>query len=145
MFRPRVWRSRYCSWACAAPTRIAKGDRPWNRGLRGIHCSPATEFRPGRREPSRLPVGSIRVRIDGGGHARAWIKVEDPNRWVPRARRVWEVVNGPIPAGMVIHHRDHDTLNDKASNLVALTRSEHAKEHADEFRDKRLREARRSA
>lgn len=142
--RPRVWRSKYCSWACAAPTRLAKGDRPWNRGLGGIHLSPATEFKPGRHEPSRLPVGSIRVRIDGEGRPRAWVKVADPNRWAPRARRVWVAANGPIPAGMVIHHIDHDTMNDDATNLVALTRSGHVGEHAEQIRCSR-RIARRSA
>jgi hypothetical protein len=60
---------------------------------------------------------------------RAWVKVSR-TRWRPRALVVYELHYGPVPAGCVVHHVDRDSLNDAPENLVALTRAEHAAEHA---------------
>lgn len=30
--------------------RLPKGHIPWNKGLKGIHLSPATEFKNGRKD-----------------------------------------------------------------------------------------------
>lgn len=100
----------------------------------GQRLSPGTEFRPGGPAHNRLPVGSVRIRTFRGVK-RAWVKVAEPNVWRERAKVVWEREHGrPIPRGRVIHHRDRDSLNDDPSNLVALTRSEHAREHLDEVK-----------
>ena len=64
---------------------------------------------------------------------RAFIKISEPSGWRERARMVWEEVNGTIPKGNVIHHKDRDTLNDCAKNLEAMTRAEHINEHRGEF------------
>lgn len=42
---------------------------------------------------------------------------------------VWEAFNGPIPKGYVIHHKDHNKLNDCLDNLQLMTNSEHTKHH----------------
>lgn len=44
-------------------------------------------------------------------------------------QRVWEEANGPLPDGYVIHHKNHDKLDNRLVNLEALTRSEHVKVH----------------
>lgn len=36
---------------------------------------------------------------------------------------------GPVPDGMVVHHKDHCSTNNSADNLVLLTRAEHAAAH----------------
>lgn len=41
-----------------------------------------------------------------------------------RSRVVWEIHNGPIPAGMEIDHADRDKTNDNINNLRLATRSE---------------------
>lgn len=41
--------------------------------------------------------------------------------------------------GLVIHHRDRDSLNDAPANLQALTRKEHAAEHRSELEAARAR------
>jgi hypothetical protein len=85
-----------------------------------------------------VPVGTIRVRKDRNKNGkRAWIKVAEPNDWVLRARHVWEQVNGPIPPGMGIHHRDGDKLNDTIENLQLVTKSEHLSIHRGEYKDRR--------
>ena len=64
--------------------------------------------------------------------AGAWVKIE-PQRWRLRAILVWEAVNGKLPRGCVVHHKDHDGLNDTIENLTCLTRAQHLAEHRDEI------------
>lgn len=42
---------------------------------------------------------------------------------------VWEAFNGPIPKGYVIHHKDHNKLNDRLDNLQLMSNDEHTKHH----------------
>lgn len=103
----------------------------WNKGIRGIHQSPSTEWKKGCTARNKMPVGSETIRKDkGNGAPRVYRKVADPNVWRLRAVIVWEELNGPVPKGRVIHHRDRNSLNDDPKNLQCLTRSEHASEHA---------------
>jgi hypothetical protein len=44
-------------------------------------------------------------------------------------RDVWESVNGPIPKGFDIHHKDNDPDNNHPSNLIAVSKSDHARHH----------------
>lgn len=46
-------------------------------------------------------------------------------------RRIWSDVNGPIPDGMVIHHKDGDWKNNNINNLELLPNVEHCKVHMD--------------
>lgn len=135
-------RRRYCGRECYRQQQcetpnsgtFSRGLIPWNRDLKGIHLSPASEFKPGMESTNRLPVGSIRIRHrERGDERRAWVKVAEPNVWRMRAVVEWEKVNGPLPDGMVVHHRDRNSLNDAPSNLQALTRAQHIAEHRGEF------------
>lgn len=105
------------------------------RFVRGHHYSPATQFARGQAAHNRLPIGSVSARVETHtGLVRAWIKVAEPNVWVKRAVFVWECINGPLPRGLVVHHRDRDSMNDAPLNLEALTRSEHITEHRGEMK-----------
>lgn len=42
---------------------------------------------------------------------------------------VWEVFNGPVPKGYVIHHTDRNKLNDRLDNLTIMTKSDHMTLH----------------
>jgi hypothetical protein len=97
----------------------------------GEHRSAATEFKAGQAAHNKLPVGSVTVRVETNtGAPRAWVKVAEPRLWRKRAVVVWERENGrALARGMVVHHRDRDSLNDAPENLVALTRRQHAAEH----------------
>jgi hypothetical protein len=87
-----------------------------------------------------LPVGTVRIRTrhKRDGERRAWVKVAEPNVWKLRAQVVWEAVNGPLPRGQVVHHRDEDKLNDVIDNLVALTKGAHLNEHRAGHNTKRV-------
>jgi hypothetical protein len=109
---------------------IQRESGPWNKGLTGVGTG-----RPGPRPwfvpAHKLPVGSETIRRDKvKGSPRVYRKVAEPNVWRLRAVIVWEELNGPVPKGRVIHHRDRNSLNDDPKNLQCLTRSEHASEHA---------------
>lgn len=45
-------------------------------------------------------------------------------------RRVWEDLNGPVPDGHHVHHRDHDTSHNEPGNLELLSNSSHLSYHA---------------
>lgn len=114
---------------------FAKGHDPWNKGLKGIHLSPDTEFKPGEISPTRVAVGTVTIRTDKNGNPRAWVKIANPSSWKERAVLNWEREHGPVPNGMVIHHRDRNTTNDAIDNLQAMTRAEHILEHKTDLLD----------
>lgn len=114
-------------------------NKPWNKDLKGIHLSPASEYKPGRKSERWLPVGTETVRLDKNGAPRCHVKIAEPNVWQLRAVLVWERENGgKLPEGMVVHHRDRNSLNDDIENLEALTRAEHIAEHRAELLDAKL-------
>lgn len=51
--------------------------------------------------------------------------------WVskPQSHHVWELVNGEIPDGFVIHHINGDCSDNSIGNLIAVNRSDHRKIH----------------
>ena len=115
-------------------SRFKPGHRTWNKDVKGIHLSPTTEFQKGRESETKAEIGEIRIRHFTDDSPRAFIKVAQPNHWRALAIVVWEEINGPLPVGCVVHHKDRDTLNDDTENLQAMTRAEHLEEHRGEFR-----------
>lgn len=112
------------------PTNAFKpGHATWNKDVKGIHLSPASEYKPGVPHPERrAPIGEVRTR-KVRGHRRAFVKIAHPNKWKLRAVKTWEDANGPVPKGKIVHHVDRDPLHDDIGNLECLTRAEHINEH----------------
>lgn len=108
-------------------SRFPKGHKPWNDGLKGLHLSPETEFKKGQEAINKLPLGSVTIRPDKNGRDRSWVKTG--SGWRPLAQVNYERAFGPIPEGHVVHHKDHNSLNDDPSNLEALTPADHARVH----------------
>jgi len=150
-------RSRFCSRSCAAkamserlrgntfgagrrPTNaFAPEHSPWNKGLKGIHLSPATEFKPGRKSEAALPLGSVTIRRHKDDGPRAWVKVAEPDVWRHRAIVVWEQAHGALLEGQIVHHKNRNTLDDALENIEAVDRAGHLAEHRHEFEAKRAR------
>jgi hypothetical protein len=116
-------------------SRFKAGHSPWNCGVKGLQLSPATQFKKGMESDRKELLGSVTIRIDKAGKPRAWVKTTDG--WAPRAQCVYVAKHGPIPSGHIVHHKDGDSLNDRPSNLVALTRAEHIRVHRSELLEAR--------
>ena len=62
-------------------TSFKKAHIPWNKGMKGIHLSPKTEFKKGEYPPTYCRVGTIRKRKHWRDKTvRYWIKIGDPKK-----------------------------------------------------------------
>jgi hypothetical protein len=99
------------------PTQFRKGHVPANKGKKGIHLSPATEFKKGNMPQTWKPVGTESLRADG----YIWVKIAEPHTWREKHRLVWEAANGPVPKGHKVIFGDGNRLNTKLDNLILVT------------------------
>lgn len=99
--------------------KFNKGHKPWNKGLKGIHLSPKTEFKSGKLENHPSFKGGIQRMSTG----EVYVAIA-PNKRVRQARLVWEQHNGKIPYGFVIYHTDKNPGNNDIENLEAISRAE---------------------
>jgi len=100
--------------------RFQKGHIPWNKGLKGMHYSPATEFKKGHVSLNWVPVGTIKKRRHKRDGLRRWVKIAEPNVWNKLARFRWENEYGTIKKGDKICHLNRYSLDDRIENLIAL-------------------------
>jgi hypothetical protein len=110
-----------------------KGNVPWTKGRKGVHHSPATEFKKGQIANNKLPIGSITKRLEKRKTIRQFIKIAEPNIWIEYAKFVWIQYYGKIPKGFLIHHIDRNPLNDNIENFALVTRSGHINIHRDQL------------
>lgn len=117
----------------ARVNQFKRGNPAWNSGMKGLHLSPATEFKKGclRGNAARRyrAIGTVVERVDNRGVRSRYIKVGDfgptQKRWIPYAWHVWQQANGkPVPPGHRVMHRDLDPMNDDPSNLICLSGAE---------------------
>ena len=117
-------------------TSFRKGSVPWNKGIKKLlsEKSLATAFKKGMKPDNFLEIGSTTIRIDKSGKSRRWIKVSnDYPRWLPYAQWLWTKTHGEIENGLLVHHKDGDSLNDTIENYQLVTRSEHINIHRSEL------------
>ena len=99
---------------------LKKGNGPWNKGLKGIHLSPETEFKPGQRvrEKSNTWRGGIQKPKSDCTYLYA-----GPNKRIRRPKHVYESHNGKIPNGWCVIHLDKNKDNDEIENLMIVPRA----------------------
>ncbi len=103
-----------------------KGHRPWNKGKKGVSYPgmKATQFKPGSKPQTWLPVGSETV--DSYGYAK--IKVAEPNKWCFKHHIIWEKHHGrKIPKGHIVIFGDGDRSNLDPDNLICVSRAQLAR------------------
>lgn len=122
-------------------SRFQAGFTPWNKGKPGTTgvqaACRATQFRPGSKPPTTLPVGSYRlVHETSTGRKVLEQKTGEASganhkRWTPVARIVWEAAHGPVPPGhLVVFKRGmhtHTLEEITADRLECIDRAENAR------------------
>ena len=98
-----------------------KGNKPWNTGKKGIHLSPATEFKEGEKTGESHPSWLGGIHMMQKDCAYVW---DGANKRQRRPRKVYEENFGPIPTGYLIIHKDGNRYNDSPNNLEAISRAE---------------------
>lgn len=111
---------------------FSKGHTPWNKGMKGIHLSPKSEFVKGQEGINRFPIGTINERYSNH-KLRKFIKIAEPNKWIYYYVYLWEQANGKVPKGYVLHHINGISNDDRLENLVCITRAEHINIHRKEL------------
>ena len=104
--------------------KFQKGNVPWTKGKKGLHF-PGTEktwFKKGQLPLNHKEIGT--EVIDKNGYHK--IKIAEPNKWKFKHIMEWEKHNGKIPAGCIIVFKDNNKDNVDISNLMMVTRAEHA-------------------
>lgn len=108
--------------------RFKKGCVPANKGIkRPKGWAPGrmaeSQFRPGQKPHTWVPVGSFRVNDDGILEQKFNDAPGPPKaRWRSYAQIVWEREHGPIPPGHIVVFRDRQRLTDP--HLVTVDRLE---------------------
>lgn len=104
--------------------QFQKGHVPWLKGKKGLHF-PGTEktwFKKGQIPINHKEIGT--EVIDKGGYHK--IKVAEPNKWKFKHIMEWEKHNGKIPDGCNIVFKDNNKDNIDITNLMLVTKAEHA-------------------
>jgi hypothetical protein len=102
-----------------------KGHESWNKGKKGTHFSPKTEFKKGHKPHNTKYDGCIRIHNDKRcNYSYYMIRIAEKN-WQALHRVLWEKVNGLIPPNHVIRFKDNNPLNCILENLYMVPRSEH--------------------
>lgn len=101
--RERSLRPGHGAQAC----QFKPGFTPWNKGVKGVvgvqEACRATQFKPGSRPHTWVPVGSYRISADGCLEQKVNDLPGNSNvRWKAVHRLVWEAANGPMPRGSIV-------------------------------------------
>jgi hypothetical protein len=117
---------------CCMTTEWAKGHTPWNKGIKGTHFSPKTEFKKGQRPKNYM--GGLRVterdgieiliRNKGRYSYQKDGKQIKVGKYESLARHNYRKAFGEFPKEMIVFHKDGDILNNDIENLELITRKE---------------------
>lgn len=105
-------------------SQIATIESKTRQSVHSLFVTQGFQLRPLKRLPFIVYRG-VRYtprKLDG------YYRRTDGNR-IFLHQQVWIDNFGPIPFGHDIHHRDHDKTNNDPGNLIALSKSDHTKEH----------------
>ena len=101
--------------------RFPKGNIPWNKGLKSIHLSKKSEFKPGEKAGNKNNTWKGGIQNNKNDCVYLYAGV---GKRIRRPKAVYEEVNGKLPTGYVIYHIDGNKNNDNIKNLEAITRAE---------------------
>lgn len=107
-------------------TRFKPGQASWNKGkeMPSRGRSIDTQFRPGMRPQTWVPIGT--ETLDKDGYLKRKVRDDAPpgmsrKNWVFVQRLVWEQHHGPIPPGHHVAFKNGDKTDIRIENLELLT------------------------
>ena len=110
----------------AESTQFKKGHETWNKNMKGLRPSPATEFRKGHLPANCQEVGTILVCKSKTGNPYRRIKIsgsaQGKHQWISYAKYLWEQAHGNVPSGKLVAHANGDSMDDGPENLILVDR-----------------------
>ena len=104
--------------------RFRKGHTPWNKGMKGLTIGGLeTQFKSGHEPWNTKNDGAITMRNDRNGVPQLLIRIAK-GKWEYLARHIWREHHGEIAPGMVIRHKNGNSLDCDIENLECITRAE---------------------
>lgn len=103
--------------------RFVKGNESWNKGLKGLQLSPATQWKKGEEPRNAKYDGAISERQNSCGKIYLYVRLAK-SRWELLHRVVWQSYRGDIPASHMITFKDGNTRNCDIANLECIPRRE---------------------
>lgn len=88
-----------------------------------------TQFKKGHVPHNYVPVGYERITRDGYAEIKVRDADDSAKNFVLKHRLIWEKVNGPVPAGMMVKFKDGNRSNIHIDNLYLSTMTENAAEN----------------
>lgn len=121
--------------------RFKKGHTPANKGMKqeeymsqeAIERTKKTRFKKGHKPVNTLWDGAITIRHPHkkrGRPPQVFIRISE-GEWELYRRHQYKKHFGPIPEGMVVSHKDGNTLNCFPENLELITMAENARRNSD--------------
>ena len=104
--------------------RFPKGNKPWNKGLKGLDIGgKETRFKKGQRPATAHEINTVIIRQFKDDPPYKFICVEG-SRAKLYHRYLWEQKKGKIPAGFILACKTADTLNADPDNWEMISRAE---------------------
>jgi hypothetical protein len=101
-------------------SRFQKGNKPWNKGVKGFMGANATSFKKGNKPHNTRKVGDTRI---DGKDMFLLIKVAD-KQWIRKEILIWESVHGKIPKAHVVRVKNPFLDKYDINNLMLITHAE---------------------
>lgn len=130
--KPELHEIRQCECGCGEEVK-GKKDGKLKRFRQGhwakLNGDRISEWNSGRPSHRALPIGSRRIECTRIGLPYMYVKCED-GEWRAEHRVVLETKLGrKLGPSEHSHHLNHDTLDNRPENVVALEHSTHSKLH----------------
>ncbi|OGU58274.1 MAG: hypothetical protein A2V66_03545 [Ignavibacteria bacterium RBG_13_36_8] len=120
---------KYSRHPHAVAQRFKKGCISWNKGKKGTHFSPATEFKKGHKPANTLVDDAITIRTDHkdcNKRKYKWIRLSE-GKWIPLHQYLWKNKYGKVPKGHVIAFKNGNSFDCRLGNLMLITMAQNAR------------------
>jgi hypothetical protein len=101
-------------------SRFQKGNKPWNKGVKGYMGANVTSFKKGNKPHNTRQVGDIRI---DGKDLFLLVKVAD-KQWIRKEILIWESVHGKVPKGYVVRVKNPALNKYDINNLMLISCAE---------------------